>query len=102
MFFFRQERVHMAGIKRRALEEADRRLAAATLGELRGEGLGVFCWCNRCGHSASLDSGRLAAEFGPSYPVPEVGAGLRCSGCGSKDVATRPDWPGLGQVTNHS
>jgi hypothetical protein len=92
----------MARIKQREMESADRRLAATTLGELGVEGLGVFCWCNRCGHSATLASERLVAEFGPAFPVPEVGTRLRCSGCGSKDVATRPDWPGLGQVTRHS
>jgi Fur family ferric uptake transcriptional regulator len=27
---------------------------------------------------------------------------LRCTGCGSKDIATRPAWPSLGQVTRHS
>lgn len=92
----------MAAIKRGLLHGEERRLKASKLGDLARADVEVFCWCNRCGHNASLDSGRLAAEFGPSYPVPEVGAGLRCSGCGSKDVATRPDWPGLGQVTNHS
>jgi hypothetical protein len=26
---------------------------------------------------------------------------MRCSGCGSKDVAARPDWPSLGQIARH-
>lgn len=71
------------------------------LGALVREGLGVFCWCNRCGHNATLASDRLAAELGPDIPVPEVATRLRCSGCGSKDVAARPEWPSLGQVARH-
>jgi hypothetical protein len=27
---------------------------------------------------------------------------LRCTGCGGKDIATRPAWPGLGPVTSHA
>ena len=92
----------MARIKQQALEATDRRVKAVTLAELAQQGLGVFCWCNRCGHSATVATALLQAELGPDFPVPEVGARLRCSGCGSKDVATRPDWPGLGEVTNHN
>ena len=91
----------MAGFKRRELAERDRRLGAATLGELDAQGIAVFCWCNRCGHNAVLAIQPLIAALGPDYPVPEAGARLRCSSCGSKDVATRPDWPSLGQVTRH-
>lgn len=91
----------MARIKDTLLRDEERRLKAATLGELAAERLRVFCWCNRCGHNAAIDTARLIAELGPDFPVPEVGARLRCSGCGSKDVATRPHWPGLGQVARH-
>ncbi len=92
----------MGGFKREGLREQDRRRRATSLGELREAGIGVFCWCNRCGHNAVVETARLLAELGPGYPVPEVGARMRCTGCGSKDVATRPDWPGLGQVTRHN
>lgn len=88
----------MAGMKRRALADQDRRLSAATLGEVADQGVDVFCWCNRCAHNAVLPAARLAAELGRAYPVPEIGARLRCSRCAGKDVATRPAWPGLGQV----
>jgi hypothetical protein len=71
------------------------------LGEIASNGIDVFCWCNRCGYNAVLHAERLVAELGPGFPVPEVGARLRCSGCGAKDIATRPAWPGLGQVTRH-
>ncbi len=91
----------MAGMKRRDLAERDRRLDAATLGELATQGVDVFCWCNRCGHNSELTVQRLAVALGRDHPVPEVGARLRCSRCGGKDVATRPAWPSLGQVARH-
>jgi hypothetical protein len=92
----------MGRIKESAQREADARLGAATLGELAADGLGVFCWCNRCGHNAVLKIGRLVDELGAGFPVPEVGSRLRCTGCGGKDIATRPAWPGLGPVTQHA
>jgi hypothetical protein len=27
---------------------------------------------------------------------------MRCTSCGAKDVAARPSWPSLGQVSSHS
>ena len=91
----------MGGVKRQQMSEAEQRSRAICLGELIESGIGVFCWCNRCGHNAVVEIELLVAQLGPDYPVPEVGARLRCSGCGSKDIATRPAWPGLGQVTRH-
>lgn len=88
----------MSQTKRKALAREERGLAPARLGELAAQGLGVFCWCNRCFHNAVLESAALLPELGPDFPVPELGARLRCSACQSKDIATRPDWPGLGQV----
>ncbi len=91
----------MAKIKRRLLAASDRRLKAITLANLVEQQVDVFCWCNRCSHNAVLATAALMAEMGPEMPVPEIGARLRCSGCGSKDIATRPAWPSLGQVTRH-
>jgi hypothetical protein len=91
----------MSGIKRHAMQTADARRKAAPLGRLASDGIDVFCWCNRCGHNAVLESQRLALELGPDTAAPEVGARLRCSGCGSKDVASRPAWPSLGRVAAH-
>ena len=91
----------MSGFKRELQEREDRDRVATSLAELAAQGVNVFCWCNRCGHNATLPIARLLGELGPHYAVPEIGVRLRCSGCGSKDVATRPDWPGLGQVTRH-
>lgn len=95
------QRADMGGIKRNMADAAERGHQATTLAELATERIGVFCWCNRCGHNATLESPPLEAELGPGFPVPEIGARLRCSGCGSKDIATRPAWPSLGQVTRH-
>ncbi len=91
----------MAGIKRELLAAREARRRATTLGELAEQSIDVFCWCNRCGHNAVLETPALVARLGPATPVPEVGARLRCSGCGGKDVATRPAWRGLGQVARH-
>lgn len=96
----------MGRMKRAAIDTLERRRSRAsaptTLGDLAAAHIAVFCWCNRCAHHAELASDRLTAQFGPALPVPEVGARLRCSGCNSKDVATRPAWPSLGQVARHS
>jgi hypothetical protein len=91
----------MGRIKQRhlAAEERDRR--ATALGELLGESINIFCWCNRCGHNAVVPVELLVAQLGPHLPVPDVGAHMRCSGCGGKEVAARPAWPSLGQVARH-
>jgi hypothetical protein len=91
----------MSGIKRRLIEAEDRRLKAIVLAELLNEKVDVFCWCNRCGHNAVVATKALVMELGPGFPVPEVGARMRCTGCGSRDVATRPAWPSLGSVARH-
>ena len=92
----------MGQYKRRYIEAEDARRRATRLGEILQAGVDVFCWCNRCGHNAVVDSHQLAASLGPALPVPDIGVHMRCTSCGSKDVATRPDWPSLGQVARHS
>jgi hypothetical protein len=74
----------------------------ATLGDIASRGLDIFCWCNRCSHNGVLAADLLIARMGPAVAVPEIGARLRCGSCGSKDIATRPAWPGLGQVARHT
>ncbi|NNG02687.1 MAG: hypothetical protein HKM95_01120 [Inquilinus sp.] len=91
----------MAGWKRRQLADEEVRRRPVVLGALAERGVGVFCWCNRCHHNAIVTSTQLIDQLGPDFPIPEVGAQMRCSGCGSKDVATRPDWPSQGQITRH-
>lgn len=92
----------MGRLKDRAMASEDQASGAAILGELARDNIDVFCWCNRCGHNASVAIGLLMRQFGPAFPVPEVGARMRCTGCGSKDIATRPAWPSLGQVARHT
>ena len=60
----------MAAIKRGQLDGEDRRLGVSKLGDLAQAGVAVFCWCNRCGHNAVVETPRLVAELGPGYPVP--------------------------------
>jgi hypothetical protein len=91
----------MAGYKRKALSSQERRHRPITLGALADRAVDVFCWCNRCGHNATVAIGPLLRQLGPAMPVPEVGTRMRCTGCGSKDVATRPAWPSMGQITRH-
>ena len=91
----------MAGFTRRIIEAEDQRLNAILLAELAAQSVDVFCWCNRCGHNAIVATAALIMELGPAFPVPEVGGQMRCSGCGSKDIATRPAWPSLGSVARH-
>ncbi len=73
----------------------------ATLADLARAGVAVFCWCDRCGHSAILDTAPLIAQLGPGFAVPRIATRLRCGGCGARDAATRPAWPSLGQVARH-
>jgi len=92
----------MGRFKRQAMAKSDRGQGAARLGDLVAAKVGVFCWCNRCGHHAEAATAMLVAQLGADFPVPEVGARMRCSACGSKDVATRPAWPSQGQITQHT
>ncbi len=72
-----------------AADEHSRR--PVRLDQLAAQCVAVFCWCNRCSHRARLDSAQLILALGPGYAVAEIGARLRCSNCGAKDVATRAD-----------
>lgn len=91
----------MGRLKQDRLAAEERSRHAALLGELRNRKIDVFCWCNRCRHNTVLDVNAVTDQLGPAFPVPDIGAHLRCTGCGSKDVAARPAWPSLGQVTRH-
>lgn len=97
MFLFcsnQNDQADMGKIKDRQMRRQDRQAySPATLGELAEARVNLVCWCNRCGHYAITDSALLAGQLGPHFPAPETGTQMRCSSCGSKDVATRPDWP---------
>jgi hypothetical protein len=101
MSFSRTNGCVMGRLKENDLRRIDSQRIQTVLGDLTCESIDIFCWCNRCGHNAVVATAVLIARFDPTVPVPEVGARLRCSGCGSKDIATRPDWPSLGQVARH-
>lgn len=73
-----------------------------TLGDLAEMGHDVFCWCNRCSHHATLPTPRLIGQMGPATPVPAVAARLVCTGCGGREVVTRPAWPSMGPVSRHT
>lgn len=81
----------MSGFKDRLIAAQDRLGRPERLGPLAARGGAIFCWCNRCAHHARLDGRQLAMALGPDFAVPEIGARLRCSNCGAKDVATRPE-----------
>jgi len=74
----------------------------ATLADLAAEGLGVFCWCNRCSRNAVLPVAALIPPASPATPVPDVGPRLRCRRCGARDASARPAWPSQGVVASHA
>ena len=81
----------MSGFKERFIAAQDRLARPERLGALAARGGALLCWCNRCSHHARIEARQLALTLGPDFAVPEVGARLRCSGCGAKDVATSAD-----------
>lgn len=83
----------MGRLKNHALAAEDAARLTIALGDLTPYGADVSCRCHRCGHEAVLDLEMLLNRFGPAAEVPTLGAWLRCGGCGSKDIATRPCWP---------
>ena len=84
----------MSGFKERFIAAQERIARPERLGPLAARGGIIFCWCNRCAHHARLDGRQLVLTLGPDFPVPEVGAKLRCSSCGAKDVATSAEMTG--------
>ncbi len=53
----------------------------------------VWCWCEHCRHSATLELAELIERLGADLPFPAVKTRLRCGRCGSGAVYARPDWP---------
>ena len=64
----------------------------ATLGQMVEQGLDILCWCNRCHYHAEVGSKALMGRLGPHCGVPAIGSSMRCSSCGSREIATRPAW----------
>ncbi len=65
----------------------------AKLDDLAMNNVGILCWCNKCRHRVSVPFGFAIALFGRDCPVPRIAHRLRCSKCGSRNVATFPDRP---------
>jgi len=74
----------------------------ATLGDMADQDLDIWCWCNGCCHHAVLATDMLIARLGRDQGVPGVADHAYCGNCGSWDVETRPNWPTVGVVTQHS
>ncbi len=96
----------MGRMKRELIEREDNALQTERLADLMAGRIGVACACNRCGHRAEAPVTLLLAQFGPDFPVPEIGTRMRCGSCGSKDVATRPgragdDWAAEHRAAEH-
>jgi hypothetical protein len=77
------------------------RPAPATLGEVAANGLKLWAWCNSCSHNTTLEVAALIARLGRNFPVPGLGARLRCGACGGRDIDARPQWPRRGVITSH-
>ena len=74
----------------------------ATLADMADRGLDIWCWCNGCCHHAVLATDMLITRLGRDQGVPGVADHAYCVNCGSRDVETRPNWPAVGVVTQHS
>ena len=73
-----------------------------TLDDLADEDMDVWSWCNGCFKNGARKTDALIARLGRDFPVPDVGARMRCS-CGGRDIETRPNWPdNLGVISRHS
>ena len=74
---------------RRAYDREGREIEPMTLGNMREHRVrSVDATCEACGHEAVINVDALPDEL---Y-VPDVALKLRCSACGSKKIAVRPDW----------
>lgn len=76
---------------RRAYDSAGNEIAPMTLTNMRSLGVtsvSAECLRPRCGHEAVVD----ASGFPAQTAVPDVGLRLRCTKCGGRSVATRPEW----------
>jgi hypothetical protein len=57
----------------------------ATLGSSLRAGVRLVCWCNKCLYTVYADIVVLVERYGAHIPVPEWGARLICSKCGSRN-----------------
>jgi hypothetical protein len=60
-----------------------------TLANMRENGVrSIAATCETCQHETVLNADRWAADM----PVLDIGLRLRCSACGGRAIATRPNW----------
>jgi hypothetical protein len=59
----------------------------ATLSSSLRTGVRLVAWCNHCLYQVDADLAALVERYREWLPVPEWGARLRCSKCGSRDTA---------------
>ena len=74
----------------------------ATLGDMADQDLDIWAWCNGCCHHAVLRTDILIARLGGDQGVPGVADHAYCGNCGSRNVETRPNWPTVGVVAQHT
>ena len=70
----------------------------ATLADMSTQGLDI---CGCCHHTV-LATDMLIARLDRDQGVPGVADHAYCGNCGSRDVETRPNWPTVGVVAQHS
>jgi hypothetical protein len=76
-------------VQRRARDRDGSIIPPMSLANMRENGVRrILATCETCQHEAVLDADHWPADL----PVPDVGLKLRCSACGGKDIATRPNW----------
>ena len=56
-----------------------------TLGGVQRTHMQLIAWCHACLHQVEPDIAALVERYGPELSVPQWGARLRCSKCGSRD-----------------
>ena len=74
----------------------------ATLGDMATQGIDIWCWCNGCCHHAVLETAALIGRLGRDQGAPGIADHAYCGRCGSRAVETRPHWPTVGVVAQHS
>jgi hypothetical protein len=57
----------MGRLKESVIPREERGQRAASLEDLMQAGIGVFCWCNRCGHNAEVTTEMLVPQLWPSH-----------------------------------
>ncbi len=62
----------------------------------------IWALYNGCFKNGTVTTDGLITRLGRGFPLPDVGARMRCS-CGGRDIETRPNWPDrLGVITRHT